>query len=509
MGNKRSEQKRDGVINAILTGDYPKEHNLTYPYYIKEGRLKKAPEKEDETELDIGRSIEIVVIKQDTDTQEVKLVIRYHYLGSVYEHEICREILSKSKILQLMKYGVDVNDYNSSHVLKFLTKQEGTLGITRTHSKIGFKFSSDPITFQHYKVIGEDSTYNGDFSIKPIGSGESWLSLIRKQVMGYPPMELALVMGLAAPVASLIGKATSMDVMVFHMYGNSSQGKTTATMLAVSPFGSPNTKEDGSLVRSWNSTTYALLAELRGNHGIPMAFDEASMRDSDFGTLMYMLASGKDKERLDKNSNKKEVGHWSGTFLSNGEHALTTKSVKNTGVQMRITEFGNIPWTRSAQHSDLLKEGLVHNYGNSGPEFVTWLLQYGLDNIIACWKQWKEHFAASIANPDHFTSRISDRMAVLLATADMAGEALGLSFDLEGIQKILLATVNEGKDSRDLGEKAYQYLIDKIIEHAGKFSSNNSRDEYPINEHWGKIIKDTKTEEWQETGYYQRSSEKF
>jgi putative DNA primase/helicase len=391
-----------------------------------------------------------------------------------------------------------VNDHNSGHVLKFLTKQEETLAITRTHSKLGFNFEGEGITFQHYQVIGGDSTYSGDFAIKPSGTRASWLSLIRKQVIGHPPMELALLMGLAAPVASLIGKVTGLDVMVFHLYGNSSQGKTTATMLAVSPFGSPNDKEDGSLVRSWNSTTYALLAELRDNHGVPMAFDEASMKDSDFGSLIYMLASGKDKGRLDKNSNKKEAGHWSGTFLSNGEHALTTKSVKNIGIQMRITEFADIPWTKSAQHSDILKEGLVHNFGYAGPEFVTWLLQYGLNNIIACWKQWKEHFAASIANPDHYTSRISDRMAVLLATADMAGQALGLSFDLEGIQKILLATVNEAKDSRNLGEKAYQYLIDKIIEHEGKFSSNNSRDKYPINEHWGKIIKDTKTEEWQE-----------
>lgn len=496
--NDIEQQKKEAAADANLPAAQGKEYNPTYPYYIKNGRLKKAPDKEEEKELDIGRAIEIINIKQDTDTQEVKLVLKYHYLGSTYEQEISRDMLSKSRILQLMKYGVDVNDHNSGHVLKFLTKQEETLAITRTHSKLGFSFEGEGITFQHYQVIGGNSTYSGDFAIKPSGTRASWLSLMRKQVIGHPPMELALLMGLAAPVASLIGKVTGLDVMVFHLYGNSSQGKTTATMLAVSPFGSPNDKEDGSLVRSWNSTTYALLAELRDNHGVPMAFDEASMKDSDFGSLIYMLASGKDKGRLDKNSNKKEAGHWSGTFLSNGEHALTTKSVKNIGIQMRITEFADIPWTKSAQHSDILKEGLVHNFGYAGPEFVTWLLQYGLDNIIACWKQWKEHFAASIASPDHYTSRISDRMAVLLATADMAGQALGLSFDLEGIQKILLATVNEAKDSRDLGEKAYQYLIDKVVEHQGKFSSNNSRDKYPISEHWGKIIKDAKTEQWQE-----------
>jgi hypothetical protein len=104
MNSVRQQQKEKTTADASLPAAQGKKYKQTYPYYIKNGRLKKAPDKEDDKELDIGRAIEIVVIKQDTDTQEVKLVLRYHYLGSTYEQEISRDMLSKSRILQLMKY---------------------------------------------------------------------------------------------------------------------------------------------------------------------------------------------------------------------------------------------------------------------------------------------------------------------------------------------------------------------------------------------------------------------
>ena len=100
--------------------------------------------------------------------------------------------------------------------------------------------------------------------------------------------------------------------MLWNCVGNSSGGKTTAAMLAVSAFGNPHISTDG-LVQSFNGTGNALQAILAGNFGVPIAFDEVSI--STFGkqtltSFIYKLAQNRDKARLNKESKLISTDSW-------------------------------------------------------------------------------------------------------------------------------------------------------------------------------------------------------
>lgn len=466
----------------------------TYPYYIKDNYIMKYPDTEGGKPILIGRLVQIAEIKQDIDKKTVTLVLRYLYREEIREIEISRGDLTKFKIHKLLTYGVDVSDHKATEVLKYLMMQENYAPLISTHNQIGFAQIDGKQVFKHYKTIGYESTYNGPLLLEPKGTEEEWTRLVRTHIIGHSPLELALAIGFSAPVSSLIAKETGLEVLVFHIWGNSSQGKTTATRVAVSPFGSPQTTE-GGLIKSWNGTTNAILAQLRNNHGIPMAFDEASMQNGDFTNLVYMLASGEERGRLNKNSELKENSQWSGVILSNAEHSISSKSSKNTGIQMRLTELGSIPWTDSAKHADFLKEGLLKNYGHTGPKFVRYLMNVGNEYVLDCWRKWKKICMGRIENPDNFASRIADKIAVILTTAELVNESLQLGLNGEGISEILLSSVEEKKDSRDLSEKAYQYFLEAVFKNKSKFSKSDNAT-IPAYEHWGKVV--VENNKWKE-----------
>jgi len=274
-------RKKNSPANKGLQGTSKRKNNPYYPYLIKDQRLYKVPDKSGGDPVYVSGAVQIVEIRQDVDTKQVSLVIEYDYQGNIAHKEISRDMLTRAKAMQLMAYGVDIADHNVKDVLRFLNIQERTISITRTHSQTGFCLEQDKLVFKHASAIGGNSAYNGDFKLQPTGSLDQWLAIIEEQVLGHIPLEFALILGLAAPVASLVGKMTGLEVLVVHLYGNSSQGKTTGLRLAVSPFGLPNIS-DGGLIKTWNCTVNALLGALRNNHGMPLAFDEASMTDANF-----------------------------------------------------------------------------------------------------------------------------------------------------------------------------------------------------------------------------------
>jgi len=202
-----------------------------------------------------------------------------------------------------------------------------------------------------------------------------------------------------------------------------------------------------------------------------------------------MLTSGQDKERLNKDSQREKTAQWSGLYLSSGEHALTAKTLQNIGILMRLVEVGNIEWTKSAEHADVIKEGLLSHYGCAGPNFVKWLLDQGINEVMSYWKKWKQQFLEGLQHPDPFASRIADRMGIILATAEMAGQALNLNFHIEEMKAFLLKHVKEADGNRDLGAKAYEYFMDTVVQMEKNFSTDLCEAK-PLNEHWGKITYD-------------------
>jgi len=104
----------------------------------------------------------------------------------------------------------------------------------------------------------------------------------------------------------------------FHLYGDSSGGKTTHLQVAASVYGGPR------LVRSWRSTDNALESIAAAHSDGLLVLDEIGMCDPRItGETVYMLGNGTGKARAnDRGQAGRQVQEWRLLFLSTGEKTL-------------------------------------------------------------------------------------------------------------------------------------------------------------------------------------------
>ncbi|MBB4075092.1 hypothetical protein GGR02_002893, partial [Anoxybacillus voinovskiensis] len=437
----------------------------------------------------IANYTEIQKIRQNIETKDITLSIKYYYHGQYHEIEIARSQLNPNDFVKLNGKGIDVFHNNVKKVIEFLRIQEKKAPYEYAHCGMGWTQIDHRLCFKHHHIIGLaafQSNYEGAYCIEPRGTLQGWLDIIHSEVIGNTHLELALAFGFSAPVVGLLSTQSGNDVdtLLVHVYGNSSKGKTTAAQVAVSPFGKPSRQGNG-LIKSWNATHNAIVALLRGNYGVPIALDEASMSTiKDFSPLIYMFAENREKERLNKEGGFREQHTWATTLISTAEHSLFQKTNKNDGLRMRAFEFGNITWTSSAENADALKKGLNEHYGHAGIHFVQYLLQLGLEQVMERCEKWKVHCENTLPKSD-FISRVSQKFGILLATAEMVKEAFDLPLNIDGMMQVLYEVEEQAAKERGIGEQAYEYIVHRILQHLKCFRM----DKKPFEGHecWGKI----------------------
>jgi len=448
----------------------------------------------------VANYISIKSVMVNIDTEEVYFKLEYLYMNSYKTMIIPREkCLKKKDILGLQKYGLDVLECNATIIMQHLNNEERKAPALLIHSKIGFGMYNNKLIFKHFKSIGVDSKYNENLEIEPHGKYKLWKQMVKEYVIGNIPLELNLVIGLSSALVGMLSGVSPVDTLIVHKCGNSTTGKTTGSRLAISSWGYPDARKNG-LFSTWNSTSNALFSILGGNFGLAVAFDEISMCDKDdFTKLIYRLAGGVDKKRLDVDSSLKEVSYWSTTIESNGEFSIFSKAKKNDGLKMRVIEFKNVKWTKDAESADEIKDICIDNYGYAGPKFAAALLKLGIDEVKKVYMKETKNITKLLINEgikDNFVSRRSDKLAIISTTAKIAKSVLKLNFDLEGITKILINNEKSSFIDRNIEWTAYDYFIEQYLINRKKFINyqtgvNKSRSvvtQNASNETWGKYV---------------------
>ncbi|WP_169799725.1 DUF927 domain-containing protein [Cytobacillus firmus] len=484
----------------------------------------------------VSKFIKVLNVRQVAETNDTTLTLQYLYKGQYQTIDILRDqILQPNEFQKLSRKGIDVIHSNVKPMVQFLRVQEDSAPYETVHNHMGWADKEDQLYFKHHSIIGKNppaSIYSGDYNIEPKGTLQGWLDIIQSEVMGNHHLELALAFGFSAPVVGLLSKVKDMDTLIVHIYGNSTQGKTTAAQLAVSPFGRPSKNEKG-LIKSWSATHNAIVALLRDNYGIPIVLDEASMNTmKDYTSLLYMFAENREKERMNKEGELRKQRSWSTTIISTAEHSLFEKTNENAGLRMRAFEFGNITWTSSAENSNNLKTGLLDNYGHAGIAFVQYLIKLGVEKVVERCERWKAYCEENLPQTD-FLSRVSEKFGILLATAEMINESLNLSLDIESMMKILHEVEEESAAEREMADKSYEYVIERVMQHSKYFIIETQA--FNGNECWGRInFRDDEVEvsifphkfkqllkegnyadpkvickEWKENGYLKTESGKY
>ncbi|WP_136066373.1 DUF927 domain-containing protein [Modicisalibacter radicis] len=150
-------------------------------------------------------------------------------------------------------------------------------------------------------------------SIEEAGTLKDWQTHIGALCPGNDRLTLCVCVALAGPLLQLLG----LESGGFHLYGESSGGKTTHLQAAVSVYGSPK------LVRSWRSTDNALESIAAAHSDGLLALDEIGMCSPRIiGETVYMLGNGAGKARANDRGNGKPVRRWRLLFVSTGEKTL-------------------------------------------------------------------------------------------------------------------------------------------------------------------------------------------
>ena len=215
-------------------------------------------------------------------------------------------------------------------------------------------------------------------SIEEAGTLADWQTHIGALCPGNDRLTLSVCVAFAGPLLHLLG----LESGGFHLYGESSGGKTTHLQAAVSVYGSPK------LVRSWRSTDNALESIASAHSDGLLALDEIGMCSPRIiGETVYMLGNGAGKARANDRGNGKPVRRWRLLFLSTGEKTLEqhmdeANQMHRAGMDIRML---GVPadagagmglfqalhgFANAAELSDALKASVNNYYGTPLVKFL-------------------------------------------------------------------------------------------------------------------------------------------
>ncbi|MDB0440333.1 hypothetical protein C4R89_12400 [Clostridioides difficile] len=445
---------------------------------------------------DGGKTANLLMVgipERNIDTNNVILPITTKYLNKIVEMRVPRDkAMVKKEILKLSLYGANVREENAKYHIRAIEYQEQKLGtFNDTHSELGYSEHEGKEIFKLYNTINLDSTYVGGLDIEPKGKLEDYLHDIRKYVVPYRNISLAFVLGVSSAVVAKLNKSCEdINTLLAHFVTESSKGKSTATMLAISVWGNPKLGE-GGLYNSWNSTENALITSLSGNYGVAYALDELSMsKIEDTTSLIYNIVAGKDKARLTKDIELRKSGTWITTIISNGETSILGKANNNTGLEVRVLELDGVVWTEDANHSNEVKSLANRNYGVFGYSFAEKLINYPIDKLKLLFEDEKKTFINElfkIGIVDKMIERTAAKYSIVTLTAKLINSGYnkyGINLDIEGIRKLLVDTEIKSIQRRGIKKKAEEWLLEYVEANASKFKCSGKKSNSNV-DYWG------------------------
>ncbi|WP_155931833.1 DUF927 domain-containing protein [Methylopila sp. 73B] len=237
--------------------------------------------------------------------------------------------------------------------------------------------------------------------------------------------------GLLAGFAGVLVDLTAIDTCGIDFTGMSSAGKSTAQRIATSAWCVPDGTRDKSLFQSARSTDNALEAAATRSTGTVLSLDEmAHVRGKDVAKIIYMIAGGAGKARMNASAGVRPVHTWRTFAVLSGEQALEEKVTSDggewfAGMSVRILDVDVTGVNRRVDAERLRQIGGVRaNYGHAGPAFVEHLVKTGLHKKASEVRERIMRVGEALAgDADAATVRAATPLAVLQVAGELAREA--------------------------------------------------------------------------------------
>lgn len=313
------------------------------------------------------------------------------------------------------------------------------------------------------------------------GTLQSWQAEIADNVRGNHSMMLGIATALSAPMLSMLG-LSSFGV---HLYAESSKGKSTTLHLANSVYG-----DSKQLMKTWNSTAYAIQQEAEARNDGFMTLDEIGQaKDAkSLETIAYDLFNETGKMQGKKEGGNRKVNRWKITALSTGEKDLETQlnmqGVKvHTGQLVRLlnlpldeaTYFHQFPNAKA--HADHLNEAVGEHYGVIGREWIAFLAHHH-EHVKSTYKAVRAKWLNLTENMSGQVQRVAgDRFAILETALQLATHLTGWNEE-ENHQAMMKNFMNWkelfGETTREEA-KIIEMMMDWLVKYEAAFI------EFPFN----------------------------
>lgn len=396
-------------------------------------------------------------------------------------------ILNVKNIQKLVEKGFTLNPMKTSEISYALQLMRDTLPKVIEYPSVGCIVTK---TGEQFILLEETFAADNFHGLKPItsskininakGTLDEWIKMFLNEVLGNPLLELATAVGISGLINSFLFKngITHINSLFFHFVGDSSSGKTTSAMLALSTSGSTDKGEHG-LLKTWLSTNNGIVQSLNNNFGVPIAFDELSMSEiTKLTPLIYSITEGSEKSRLYPDGTPKPVRKWNTVVISTGEYSLlhNQHTAKNNGLNVRVIEL-NLKWTKSAMNSDNIKKIVKNNYGHILQEIAKTLIKNDIEEISEEFNQQKNWFKNALKDDTSNTGiRMLDTYAVIMFSVHLLESVLvdenpKLKLKKDDIRQILVDYHWNTVTNRAMHEKAIEAIIQFVAKNRSKFST--------------------------------------
>lgn len=403
----------------------------------------------------------------ETNTEKITLV----FMRDGGWHEITVDkavIVSASKILKLADFGVMVTSETAKALVQYLADVESLNSIPLNHSTSKFGWhKQDFIPFDKQIIFDDESRFKElANSLKECGSYDVWLELVKKVRQNAKHYEPRVYM--AASFASVLVSKLSMLPFIVNIYGKTGGGKTVSLMLACSIWADP---AENKYITDSYATQNAFEIRLDILNNFPLMIDDFSkIRDrmgDNFTDLIYLLCSGKGKDRSNVDLGLNKVKTWSNITLSNMERPLATDTMRGGAIN-RILDF-------QMQEGDIFENGnaiveiIKDNYGFAGYKFIELIRELGVEAI----KDIRRDFEHKIKEEAMQQGSEKEEKQILPLSLLLTADKLATDYIFkDGIYLDLPFMVSQLKNIVDISEglRAYKILMDYLEVYTAKFS---------------------------------------
>lgn len=424
------------------------------------------------------------LINAETHREKIKLAYKK---GGKWKDIIIDKgmIASANRIVGLADFGISVTSESAKNLVRYLSDIENynmeRIEVQVSTGKLGW-IEKEFMPYGKGIIFDNENRFKDTYdSIHEQGSFDAWMTLVKK-IRKSERFEPKIY--IAGALASVLVEPLNALPFVLNLWGDAGKGKTVAIMLAASVWANP---WGNDYVTDPKSTMTALELRLDFLNNLPMLIDDMAQLknkyDGDFSELVYMLCSGKGKDRANVTMGLNKATTWRNVILTNGEHSLVTETMQggaiNRIVDVRMEE-GYI-----FENGNQVVETIKNNYGFAGRMFIDVIGQIGIDKI----KTIQQDFLKKIS--DRATELEIEKeekqslpMSILLTADKIATDYIfddGVYLDINCCVDLLK---NKGEVSEN--ERAYEFILSEVAINISKFKPDKHTGEYK-GDIWGSI----------------------